>query len=668
MSVGAMLHRARTAAGLAWRAHPSASVGAVALAAGMGAVPVAAALLTKRVIDGLSRGDGADRLLPAALALGITALLAVTLPALSEYLQGQLRRALGLLIQDRLFRAVNAHPGLRHFENPEFHNRLKLAREAGQNAPERIVSSLLTVGQAVLTLAGFVATLIVLSPVLVAVVVLAALPSIRVQLHLSRHRAGMMWGISAGTRRQIFYADLLTRPDAAKEIRLFGLGDFLRERMLGELRTVNAAERELARRTLRSQWWLSLLGAVVAAAGLVWAIVSAASGTLTVGDVAVLVAATAGVQGALSSIVAQSADTHNALLMFGHYLDVVRAVPDLPTPAEPADLPALRDGIELRDVWFRYEEDHPWVLRGVDLFIPRGQSVALVGLNGAGKSTLVKLLCRLYDPERGAILWDGVDIRHVRPADMRERVGAVFQDYMSYDLTARENIRLGDLRADDPDLVTAAARRAGIHDKLSGLPKGYDTLLSRIFFGEQDESAGVVLSGGQWQRLALARAFMRDRRDLLILDEPSSGLDAEAEYAVHDGLRRHREGRTSLLISHRLGAIRDADTIVVLADGRIVERGSHAELMAGTGEAAGTGEYARLFALQARGYGPAESAGSDDGSGPAGMVAIGGPGTAGIAGTAEPGGPGMTGVAGPDDPGRDDSRRTTTPSMRSVGT
>jgi ATP-binding cassette, subfamily B, bacterial len=213
---------------------------------------------------------------------------------------------------------------------------------------------------------------------------------------------------------------------------------------------------------------------------------------------------------------------------------------------------------------------------------------------------LIKLLCRFYDPTRGAILWDGIDLRDVAVSDLRERIGAVFQDYMNYDLTAAENIALGDLRArDDQRRIEAAAVRAGIHHKLSQLPNGYDTLLSRMFFAESekdDPGTGVVLSGGQWQRLALARAFLRDQRDLMILDEPSAGLDAEAEHDIHASLRAHRAGRTSLLISHRLGCVRDADLIVVLGDGQVVEQGNHRALIASGGR------YAELFAMQASGY------------------------------------------------------------------
>ncbi|NUR89262.1 MAG: ABC transporter ATP-binding protein [Nonomuraea sp.] len=570
-----------------------------------GLVPVVAAWLTKLVLDGLAAGAGPGELVSLGVGLGVSGLVGAGLPAVAEYAQEQLRRALQVLIQDRLFQAVNAHPGLSRFENPAFHDRVRLAQEAGQNAPQRIVRSSLGIAQGAVTLAGFTAALAVLAPGMILVVALAAIPAVRAQLDLSRRRAGMMWGVSSRTRRQIFFAGLLTSPDAAKEIRLFGLGDLLRARMLGELRAVNAAEQGLARRTLRTQGVLALVGAAVAAGGLIWAIVAAASGTLSVGDVAVFVAAVAGVQSALTSVVGQSADAHNALLMFGHYLAVVADAPDLPVPRRPRPVPALREGIEVRDVWFRYDDAHPWVLRGVDLFVPRGGSLALVGLNGAGKSTLVKLICRLYDPVRGSIHWDGVDLRDLDPAELRARIGAVFQDYMSYDLTAAENIGLGDVAAlGDRDRVEAAARLAGVHETVAALPQGYDTLLSRIFFGDRDDpQAGVVLSGGQWQRLALARALMREGRDLLVLDEPSSGLDAQAEHAIHQSLRRHRAGRTSLLISHRLGAVREADTIVVLADGRIAESGSHAELMALGGR------YADLFTLQAQGYEPESSAG-----------------------------------------------------------
>ncbi|MFC7585096.1 ABC transporter ATP-binding protein [Nonomuraea antimicrobica] len=601
-----MLRRVRVVAALAWKAHPVATAGSVVLGVLGGVAPVATAWLTKLVLDALALGEGTAALVPLGAGLAVAGLAVIVLPHVSAYAQAQLRRALRLLIYDRLFRAVNTHPGLSRFENPSFHDTLRLAYESSHNAPDRLVAGALAIGQALITLSGFVVTLFAVNPLMVAVILVAALPSVRIQLLLSRERAEVMWEITPAMRRQVFYGDLLTKPEAAKEVRLFGLGDHLRARMLGEVRGINRAERDVDRRTLRSQGVMALLGSVVAAGGLLWAVVSAASGQLTVGDVTVFVAAVAGVQAALTTIVTQWADAHNALLMFGHYTAVVEAEPDLPVPAAPTPLPALSGRIELRDVWFRYSDEHPWILRGVDLVIPSGRTVALVGVNGAGKSTLVKLLCRLYDPVRGQITWDGVDLREASPADLRARIGAVFQDYMDYDLTAAENIALGDLTAaGDLERVHDSARQAGVHETLTALPRGYDTMLSRIF-GDRDET-GVALSGGQWQRLALARALMRVRQDLLILDEPSSGLDAEAEHEVHTSLRRHRGDRTSVLISHRLGTVRDADLIVVLSDGRIIERGTHDELMAAGGE------YARLFTLQASGYETGGAGGGVDG-------------------------------------------------------
>jgi len=334
----------------------------------------------------------------------------------------------------------------------------------------------------------------------------------------------------------------------------------------------------------------------------VWAVSAAGAGRLTIGDVSVFVAAVAGTQTSLGSIVRGTAAVHQALLTFDHYQAIVTAPPDLPTRPEPASVRPLHHGIELRDVWFRYSDEHPWVLRGVNLTIPSGTAVALVGLNGAGKSTLVKLLCRFYDPTRGSVRWDGVDLRELDIEQLRARIGAVFQDFMAYDLNARENIGVGDLSVmDDLDRIRSAAQVAHIDEAITDLSRGYETMLTRVFFqhaetAREDPDVGVFLSGGQWQRVGLARAVLRDDADVLILDEPSSGLDAEAEYEIHARLRQYRTGRASVLISHRLSAVRDADVIAVLADGEVVEQGSHDELLAAGGR------YAHLFNLQAKGY------------------------------------------------------------------
>ncbi|MET9295510.1 ABC transporter ATP-binding protein [Streptomyces sp. NPDC003077] len=596
--VPAGLRRLVPAYALAGRSAPRALAGYALLTPAAGLLPVTAAWLTKLLLDRLVKSAPTAELLAFGAGLALCGVLAGALPHLTVYLRSELERAVALRAQDRLFAAVDAFTGLRRFEDPVFLDRLRLAQQAGRMSPNQAVDGTLGVLRSAVTVGGFLGSLLVLGPWMALLVLASAVPVLLAEVALSRRRARMFWDIGPAERRETFYSELLTSAAAAKEVRLFGIGGFLRARMLAERRTANAARRAVDRREVRVQTALALLAAVVSGAGLMWAVRAAQGGGLSVGDVMVFVAAVAGVQSALAAMAGEVARSHEALLMFDHYVAVTTAGPDLPLPPRPAALPPLRTGIEFRDVWFRYSPDHPWALRGLDLFVPHGAALAVVGRNGAGKSTLVKLLCRLYDPTRGAIYWDGVDLRDIPAAALRARVGAVFQDYMTYDLTAAENIALGDLTAlDDRPRLRAAAERAGVHARISALPRAYDTLLSRTFPADPDEpGAGVELSGGQWQRLALARAFLRDKRDLMILDEPSAGLDAHAEHEIHASLRRHRAGRTSVLISHRLGSVRDADLIVVLDGGRVRERGDHASLLALDGE------YARLFALQAIGY------------------------------------------------------------------
>lgn len=595
-----ILSHLAAAALLAWQAAPWAIVVYTPLAVGTGLIPVAAAWCTKAIFDRITGPAGWSAVAWPVAALAGLGILQAGVPELRRYLHSHMSRAVALRAMDRLYMAVGRLTGLAKLEDPAFRDRLHMAEQAGRGWPAHLVDDSLATVQAGITLVGFVATLATLDPWLAAIVLLAAIPTMVLQIRLGRARAAMMWRISPHARREHHFAELLTSIPAAKELRLFGLTGMFRGRMLRELADANRVQARQQGMELRVTGLLQTLTAAISGAGLVWAVSAAVHGGLDIGDLALFIAAVPATQSAIQEMVQRLGTAHQAALMFDHYRYVEQQPADLSSPADPVPVPALRTGIELDDVWFRYSDDGPWVLRGVNLTIPAGAAVALVGLNGAGKSTLIKLLCRFYDPSRGAIRWDGVDLRDMDIAQLRTRIAAVFQDYMSYEMTVRENIGVGDLAfMADADRVETAARRADIHDKIRGLARGYDTLLSRTFFhsGEHDDpDTGILLSGGQWQRLALARAFLRDRRDLMILDEPSSGLDAEAEHAIHTELRAHRRGATSLLISHRLGTVRDADLIVTLADGQVIAQGTHDELMA-----AESG-YARLFRLQAAGY------------------------------------------------------------------
>ena len=598
---------------LAWRAGRALLL-LYAMSAVAGALlPVGAAWLTKAILDALTDGGAVSWHSTIVPAVGLAVIGAAT-PVLSHatrYLSAELERATGLVAQERLYDAVNRFVGLGRFENPAFLDRLRMAQQSGQMTPGQAVDSALGIVRGLLTSVGFLVSLAVLSWPLMLAVLLAALPALFADLALARRSADVLWAISPAERREQFYSSLLSDVRAAKEIRLLGLGTFFRERMSAERRSANAAKRQQDRRELAVHSGLSLLSGAVAGAGLIWAVRAASQGALTVGDISVLLAAIVAVQNGLGQLVADGARMHQHLLLFGHFQAVVAAAPDLPLTTNGHAVSSLHRGIELRDVWFRYAKDQPWVLRGVSFTIPFGKSVGLVGHNGAGKSTIAKLILRYYDPTSGAVLWDGMDIRDLPIDELRRRVGAVFQDYMEYDLTASENIGVGDLDVlDDDARIRSAAELAGIHDILVALPHGYETLLSRVFTSEADRddpSTGVVLSGGQWQRLALARAMLRVDRDLTILDEPSSGLDPQAEYEIHRMLREKREGRASLLISHRLAAVREVDLIIVLDHGEVVERGGHADLMSARGL------YCDLFTLQASGYAEARAETEDVG-------------------------------------------------------
>lgn len=593
-----MAGRAAAAARLGFAAAPLRAALTLLLAAAEGATAPGLAWAAKLLIDEVAKGPAASgaRVAAVTAALGTLTLLMGCYRATAEYMAAALRRAIRLAVADLLFRRVIAYPDLRPFEDPRFQDRLRLAEQAGEQTPQAITSAGVDTVRGVVQAAGFVLTLLAVWPPMVLLVAVAAIPTTIAQLTLSRKWAGLTAGLTATMRRLIFYRRLLTESRAAKEVRIFGLGRFLHDRMIVDIGAANAAENALDRRGAWVQTWLGLAAAALAVAGVAVAAGQAFAGRLSVGDVAVFLAAVAGVQAAVAGMTTSLASGYQALILFGHFQDVVDDPPP-PTGGQRA-APELRQAIEFRDVWFRYDQEGPWVLCGVDLTIAKGQTVGLVGLNGAGKSTLVKLVCGLYQPERGVITWDGIDVRDLDPATLRTRIGAVFQDFMEYDLTAAQNVGLGRVAAmDDLPAIRAAASVADVDNVLATLPRGYDTMLSCMFLPDDgDASATAMLSGGQWQRVAIARAAMRGDADLLILDEPTAGLDAEAEEEVHRRVTALRRGRTSLLISHRLSALREADRIVVLRDGLVAEDGDHAELLAAGGE------YARLFRLQAEGY------------------------------------------------------------------
>jgi ATP-binding cassette subfamily B protein len=594
------IHLVRTGWGalvLGWRADPRCALARLVLTVLAAVSAPLVAWFGKLLVDELTLGSGSDagRVTVYAIAGAVAGAAGVFLTELNAYISTRHDAAVTLRAEADLFARTCTFVGLRYFEDPEFQDKLMLAENSASDGPHSAINFVESAVRSIVSMLGFLTVIAVVWPLMAGLLCLAAVPGLIAELKLANRHFDASMATSSFHRRRFFYRSLLTDDRAAKEVRLFGLGTFFRGRLLGALRGSQDVMVRLAKRTALIQSSLSLLGAAVAAVATVVVAHRVVRGELTAGDVVLFIAALAGVQGALTTVVGDIGLTARSLKLFRCYLEIMRSPIDLANGER--ETPKLLRSVRFEDVWFRYREDAPWVLRGVTFELPAGTSLGLVGVNGAGKSTVVKLLCRFYDPERGRITWDGVDLRDLDHETLRARLAATFQDFMTYDLTVGENIGVGDLpRIEDVEAVRRCAEQADIHDAITALPRGYGSLLSRMFLLEEDPEPGVALSGGQWQRIALARSLMRDDADLLILDEPSSNLDADAEHRIHRTLQDFRRGRTSLLISHRLGSVREADHIVVLDDGVVSESGDHDTLMS----AGGT--YARLFTTQARGY------------------------------------------------------------------
>ncbi|NVB82707.1 MAG: ABC transporter ATP-binding protein [Kofleriaceae bacterium] len=581
----------RRALAVPWRAAPVASALGIVLAIAFAVIPATTAYLTRALIDTLGRGEDVTELAIAAAA--VTSLGAGVYFA-SRYVEGIVHARIRLHVERELFARVVAEQQLGFFEDPAFHQRLVLATDAARTAPQELATGVEMLVRSVIgiiALAGIV--FVVWPPIAVLLAGLGVLGFVA-QLARIRHEVRLSELMAHDQRWYVAYHQLLVDPRAAKELRLFGTTELMRDRMLARLGENTRNELARQRIGIGAQIALAVAGAAISVLGTVMVAARIRAGELAVADVVLFMAAITGIQAAVGSLVQNFGHLGSSLELFRYYLALVDVPPARTTGR---DVPPLRDAIVLRDVWFRYADNTPWVLRGVDLEIRAGRATGLVGVNGAGKSTLLKLLGRFYDPTRGQILWDGIDLRELDPAALRRQLAATFQDFMTYQLSAAENIGIADGTAlEDRARITGAAAIVGIDQTLSRLPSGYDTLLSAVVTSDGDEGQVASLSGGQWQRIAIARTLLRATASVVILDEPSAGLDAQAEHELQMLVGSHFANATRILVSHRLSAMRGADQIAVLADGVIAERGTHDDLMAARGA------YAKWFALQAAAY------------------------------------------------------------------
>jgi ATP-binding cassette subfamily B protein/ATP-binding cassette subfamily C protein len=556
-------------------------------------------LATTGVLTALfAAGPTPDRVraaLPSLVLVAVATALRAGLQAGAGWAQARLQPQVERIVEIRLYELTTA-VDLAALDDSEFLDELKRASGPGQVAASGVVSNavdILTGTVGVLAAAG---TLGVLHPLLLPLLLLTAVPEGWASVRSARMRYLTRLTLVGVLRRKWILADLMTERGHAAEIRSFTMRDFL----LAEYDNLAAHQRNVELDLARRQTVATVVGDMLK--GLSLACVYTALGLmLWRGAVPLAVAGTAVLairtgQSALANLVYAINRCYEEGLYFGDYTrfceEAERRIPVPLLPAQgageaPRPAPESFERIVVDDLTFTYPGADRPSLRGVSIEVRRGEVVALVGENGSGKSTLAKMLAGLYQPDAGDVRWDEVSLRMMDGERLRERIAVIAQDYTQWPMTARQNITMA-RRADEDAVVTAAAA-SGADEVVAGLAKGYDTLLDRRFEG------GAELSGGQWQRLAVARGFYRDA-PLLICDEPSAALDARAEHALFERIREHADGRTVLLITHRLASVRYADRIYVLEGGRVIEEGDHDALMALGGL------YADLYALQASAY------------------------------------------------------------------
>ena len=483
-----------------------------------------------------------------------------------------------------------AYLDLYHFEDSAFYDKLERARSqtGGRTA---LMAQMLTQVQDLITIAFLAAGLIVFNPWLIVLLVVALVPAFLGESHFNARTYSFMrkWTPERRELDMLRYAG--TSDENAKEVKIFGLSGFLTGKYKELSDRFYHTNRSIALK--RAVWagGLSIIGNAGYYAAYLIIIVRTVSGQITLGDLTFLAGSFGKLKNLLQDILTRFSQMADNALYLGDLFDFFKLQPGVQSPAHPRPFPKIiLEGFRFENVGFKYPNSDNFALRNITLSLKAGEKIALVGENGAGKTTFVKLLARLYDPTEGKILLDGCDLREYNLNDLRTEIGVIFQDFVRYHMTAADNIAVGKIEArDDRVRIGQAAEKSMAKDLIEKLPNRYDQMLGKRFSG------GIDLSTGEWQKIALARAYMRGA-GLLILDEPTASLDARAEYEVFQRFADLTKGKSAVLISHRFSTVRMADRIIVFDKGEIIEQGTHHELLAKNGR------YSELFNLQAEGY------------------------------------------------------------------
>ena len=579
---------------LAWAASPRSLIRYSVLGMVSAAMPPISvylgASLVNRIAEARLHSLTFTDMLPILIGLWIATGVQRAIGAYMGYGRNLFVRRVQLEAERRLL-AQASRVDIGHFDNSDWQDRLARAKRDISWRPGDLTWSVLGLSSNIVTIVLMASLLASLHYILVILALVAAVLSLALERRVTSRLYEFFYKETTEEREREYFGDLLVQPRTTKEIRAYVLADYL----LGRHRKLSEDLFQQREQMYRSGTRISMLSGLVTGTALalayVFVAVRGAAGTIDPGGVVLVIGAFTSVSATLGNISSTfvAVDQHTTFL--DDYFSFLAIDPLVPVPAAPRTLPnGPIEGIEFDDVTFSYPGGTAPAVEGLSLRIRSGELIALVGENGAGKSTLVKLLLRFYDVDRGSVRVGGVDLRDVDPEELRSRIGVLFQDYASYELSVRENVVMGRPGGKiDDDRVTEALRDSRSEWLVKKMSNGLDSRVGRLFEGGHD------LSGGEWQRLALARIMYRDA-DIWILDEPTSSLDPEAEAGIFAELKQNLKGRIGIVISHRFSTVRIADRIAVVADGRVTELGTHEELLRADGR------YAYLFALQAAGY------------------------------------------------------------------